>query len=267
MEINGNDKLEIIIENKKPVELTDLTLSLLAVSHQFQSFMETEVNDDYGAGTELYIKEVRSGSIVFELVALAMPIVPLIWEGGPLSEWVGQAKSIVDWLLAKSKDKPKELTKQDLSQWNSILEPIAKDSASQLNFTVSDGGSVVNQFIINSNEANAAQNRIQRELKVLEQPNDLLRTKRVMTWYQTKFDANSDTGNKAIIESISSKPLKVVFENNAVKEAMLQGDQGFQKQWHELAYLVDVEVQTVNGVPKVYTVLRYFEQETFDPEE
>ena len=267
MEIEFNDKLEIKIENKKPVELTDLTLSLLGVSHQFQKFIETETTEDYNSATELYVKEVRSGSIVIELVTLAMPIVPLIWEGGPLSEWVNQAKSIMEWLLAKSKDKPKELTKQDFSQWHTILEPVAKDSSSQLNFSVSDNGHVVNQFIISSNEANVAQNRINRELKQLESPTDLIRVKKVMTWYQTKFDPDSNTGNKAIIESISKKPIKVVFENNAVKEAMLQGDQSFSKSWQELAYLVDVEVQTINDVPKVYTVLRYHSEDTFDPDE
>lgn len=88
-----------------------------------------------------------------------------------------------------------------------------------------------------------------------------------MVWYQTKFDSESHTGDKAIIESISKKALKVIFENNAVKEAMLKGDSRYSKPWHKLAYIVDVEVQTVSGVPKLYTVLKYYADDNFDPEE
>lgn len=85
----------------------------------------------------------------------------------------------------------------------------------------------------------------------------LHRSKRVMYWYQTKFDDESHTGDKAVIESISKKPIKVIFENNAVKKAMLKGDSRFSKPWNELAYLVDVRVQTVRDEPKVYTIINY----------
>lgn len=266
IEIDFGTRLEIHIKNEKPVVLTDLTLSLLAVNQQFQRFMESETNQDYQVGTELYIKEVRSGSIIVELVAQALPLVPLIWSGGSLSEWVNSAKAILDWLLAKTSTPPKTMHKNDLKQWKAILEPVARDSASQMNFTVSDRASVtINQFSFNSTEANAAQNRITRELAAIDDPNEHIQNRKLMYWYQTKFDTDSHTGDKAIIESISKRPLKVIFENNAVKEAMLAGDERFNKPWHKLAYVVDVEVQTVQGEPKIYTVLRYYPDKTIDP--
>ena len=85
-----------------------------------------------------------------------------------------------------------------------------------------------------------------------------------MTWYQTRFDS-TDTGDKVIIEDISTKPTKVIFENQAVKTAMLRGDPRFNKPWNELAYIVDVRVQTVRGVPKLYEVVDYHDEHTFDP--
>jgi|SRR5690554_648076 len=267
IEIDFSQKLEIKINNQKPVVLTDLTMSLLGINQQYQRFIESETNQDYDASTELYIKEVRTGSIIVELVALTMPIVPLVWSGGSLSEWTTQAKAVIDWLLGKMDTPPKEVSKQDLKQWKNILEPVAKDNGSQLNFTVSDGGTVINQFFINSQEANAAQNTILRQLERLEEPDDHIQKNKVMYWYQTKFDTESHTGDKATIEDISKKPLKVIFENNAVKEAMLAGDERFSKPWHKLAYVVDVEVQTINGVAKMYTILRYHQEHTFDPSE
>jgi len=86
-----------------------------------------------------------------------------------------------------------------------------------------------------------------------------------MTWYQTRFDTQSDTGDKAIIEDISRKAAKVIFENNAVKSAMLRGDARFDKPWNELAYVVDVRVQTVGGIPRLYEIIDYHSEHTFDP--
>lgn len=267
LELDFSSKLEITIKNEKPVVLVDLTLALLAVAQQFESFIENETAEHPSTGSELFIKEVRSGSIVVELIAQAIPVVPLLWQGGSLVEWVGHAKSTIEWLNGKLSKPPKDVSKQDLRQWNNILEPIAKDHGSQLNFSVSNGGQVVNQFFINSEQANAAQNAIRRELGRLEEPDDHTQRKRVMVWYQTKFDETSQTGSKAVIETVTKAPVKVIFENNAVKKAMLSGDPRFPKPWHELAYIVDVRVQTVQGIPKVYTVINYYDEDTFDPAE
>lgn len=176
--VQGRERLVVTIRNERPVALTDLTLSLLAVGHQFETFIESELPNDSSVKAELLVKEVRSGSIIVELFAQSLPIAPLLWEGGSLLQWASFAQSVLTWLLGKVDKAPRTLTKHDLRQWHSILEPVAKDNGSQMNFTVSDGGTVINQVFINSQEAGAAQNRIMREMGVLEDPTNLPITKR-----------------------------------------------------------------------------------------
>lgn len=265
--IDFNKKLEIKIKNNKPVNLTDLTVSLLDLSAQFQRFIEREATDEYDISSELLIKEVRSGSIIIELMTKAAPLVPLFWEGGSLYQWVNSSTSVIDWFLGKLKNPPHEMSKKDLKQWQNIMEPVAKDSGSQLIISASDNSTIINQLIVSSEQANAAQNFINRRLESIDEPSDHVHSKKVLVWYQTKFDVNSETGDKAIVEDIRRSPVKVIFQNNTVKEAMLHGHNKFNKQWHELAYVVDLEVQTINGVPKLYKILRYYEEYTFDPEE
>ncbi|MDQ8021843.1 MAG: hypothetical protein REI94_08395 [Moraxellaceae bacterium] len=265
LEIDGSKRLEITIENTEPVVLTDLTMALLSVGNQYQRFIEESTTQDYVPSSELLIKDVRSGSIVVELVAHTMPILPLIWEGGPLSEWVKVVQGTFEWFTGKLSSPPADVSKQDLRHWNNIVEPVAKDNGSQMIFNASDNSRIVNQFIFNSHQAAEVQNTIQRLLQEAGEPEQHVHRRKVMTWYQTRFDAQSDTGDKAIIEDISKKAVKVIFENNAVKTAMLHGDQRFARPWNELAYIVDVKVQTIDGVPKLYEVLNYYEQHTFDP--
>lgn len=53
IEIDFDKKLEIKINNEKPVNLTDLTVSLLDLSSQFQRFVERESSEDYDISSEL----------------------------------------------------------------------------------------------------------------------------------------------------------------------------------------------------------------------
>lgn len=266
-ELDFSQKLEVKINNKNPVILTDLTISLLAIGQQYQKFIESSTNEMHQAGVELYIKEVKSGSIIVELVAQALPVLPLLWQGGSLIEWASQLGDTYAWLLGKIDNPPQIHTKQDLKQLHSIIEPVAKDSGSQLNITVTDQAQVkIFQYIINSEQANAAQNKINKELELLDMPNDNIHRKMVMYWKQAKFDDESHAGDKAIIESITKTPIKVIFENNAVKKAMLAGDSRFNKPWQKLAYIVDVKVQTIQDAPKLYTIIDFHDKETFDPE-
>ena len=75
LELDFSHKLEIKINNQRPVILTDLTMALLGVAQQFEKFIENETDEQqHRVGTELFIKEVRSGSIVVELIAQALPV-------------------------------------------------------------------------------------------------------------------------------------------------------------------------------------------------
>ena len=265
---NEESYLEVVIKNTKPVVLTDLTLSLLAISQQFEEFVESALPPDAHVSSELLIKEVRNGSIVFELMAHAIPVAPLLWNGGSILEWSKVAKDMMLFALGKAKNPPKELSKNDLKQWDNILEPVAKDSGSQMNLMVRDHANVVvNQVIINSADANAAQNNIRRLINEYDEPVDVTHKKRVMTWYQAKFDPESQTGNRVKIESISKKPMRVLFDNNSIREAMYAQGSEFGVPWHKLAYVVDVQIQTVNEQPKVALITNFYPKQTFNPEE
>jgi len=261
-------RLEIVFDNTVPVTLTDLTLSLLSISNDFEEFIGNEMPPDAThVRGELLVKEIKTGSIVIELMTQTLPFIPLLWEGGAVLEWTNYAKDTLMWLIGKTDQPSRNISKHDLKNWHSILQPVAKDNGSQLNFNVTNRGQIINHFYVNSKEANVAQSKITHEIELIDEPTNQAFKKRVMTWYQAKFDKQSQTGNKAIIESISSKPLRVLFDNNAVRSQMYEQGLDLQRPWHELAYIVDVQVQTINSIPRVATILNFYPDETFDPTE
>ena len=119
--------LELEIKNTQPLVLTDLTLSLLAFSHQYSKYVERTTNEPSSQARQLVIKEVRSGSVIVDLVGYACNAVPLIWSGGcTVIEWYKQAQAVLEWLLDRREKPPISLNKTDLSQWATFSPPSRK---------------------------------------------------------------------------------------------------------------------------------------------
>lgn len=67
------------IENKRPIELIDLTKSLISVSNQFSDYVTREGNSKEEREAKLYIKEIKSGSVIIELIEYAtIGMIPFI---------------------------------------------------------------------------------------------------------------------------------------------------------------------------------------------
>ena len=245
----------------------DLVQSLMAVSAQFEKFIKSNSKPSPEACTELLIHEVRQGSIVVELVAHSLPMVPLIWGDGAIHEWVNYAKSIMLWLAGQEEKPCQRVTKNDLDNFSSMVQPVAKDNGSQVIFAATSGGTITNHFYIGHDEARNVQRRVIKEIEKVNDPIDNIHFKQYMTWHQIRFDSSLTAGSQAIIENISKAPKRIVFEDEDTKRAMTKGDSRFARDWQELAYLVDVEVQSVNGTPRAYKIIRYYPEETFDPYE
>jgi hypothetical protein len=252
--MNGPVKLTFEIKNQHPVELVDLTQSLLSFADEYKRYIAGNEDPVVAEDVRLYVKEMRSGSIIADLVANAPYALPLIENANTVFEFIKYLKEATDYLLGKSDKKP-ELDKANYENFVKILEPISKDHSSQLNI----GAININQpqapVIINLNslESNAAQNAAKRELDALKEPVTGMHEKVLLYWYQARNDPHSDKGDRAIIESIFSSPVKVVFVNETIKAKILSGD------LFHLAYVVDVAVETIKGRPALYRILEMHE--------
>jgi hypothetical protein len=258
--------LTYVLNNTRPVELIDLTSSLLAIGEQYKGFMRRQgeglANDDY----RLYVREVRTGSIIVDLVTLATqpqmiaPYAPFIVQfTTELSEWfdffkgVKDTKDIKEMLFGRSK--------KDLQQLSDVIEPAAKDNGSTINITAAKGAVILVNSSITSTEANAGQNVLRRYLEHIEPPVTGIHRDQVLYWYQMHHDRAAKPGDKAVIERIWKNPVKVRFSSDEIKRKMLDDPENpFRK-----FYVVDVDVTESQGRPVLYRILDV--KDTFDREE
>jgi hypothetical protein len=245
-------KLTVEIKNQHPVELVDLTQSLLSFADEYKRYFSKNEDPCVAEDVRLYVKEMRSGSIIADLVANAPYALPMIENANTIFEFVSYLKGATDYLLGKSTEKP-PLEKANYENFVRILEPVSKDNGSQLNIGAININNVNAPVTININslESNAAQNAARRELDALKEPSTGIHEKVLLYWYQARNDPRSDRGDRAIIESIASNPVKVIFVNESIKAKILSSSENP----FTLAYVVDVAVETIKGKPALYRIL------------
>ena len=48
---------------------------------------------------------------------------------------------------------------------------------------------------------------------------------------------------------------------------MFERGSEFGVPWHKLAYIADVKIETIKGIPRVAVIMKYYPKETFNPDE
>lgn len=261
-----DNRLVIEIKNKSPIPLTDLTLSMLSISSQFSRFLDRNGVEFDRNKSPLYVRELRSGSSIIELAPYVIFALPLMQDFNTVCEFTKYLKNSYDFFLGRIDKSPIEYEKKDLRELSDCVNVTANDPGSQINFIAHSGAKQEINYIVSHTDANASQNVIHKQIESMKEPEKLKYEKQLLRWHQTRFDEKSEYGDRAIIESITRRPVKVIFINEKTKNAMIS-DVEHGKPWQELAYVVDVEVQTIDGVPKLYTITDFYARDTFDPYE
>ncbi|WLF84841.1 hypothetical protein [Moraxella sp. ZY210820] len=143
-------ELIIHIKNHAPIEVLDFTQTMSSFALEYNHHTKT---DDF----KLYIKEVKSGSIIASLVAIAPNILPFAEHANSIIEFATHLKNAFGRLKGEQNNAQLDVT--TLQNLTRLVEPIAKDNNAVMNIqTVNIYGNVNDSFNVNSLDANAIQN-------------------------------------------------------------------------------------------------------------
>lgn len=252
--MQGTAKLTVQLCNKAPVSLFDFTNGFLALADEYDRYARYHEPQAVIRDAQLYVREVKSGSIIIDLVALSAIALPFVEHANSIIKFSEFTGIIYEYLLGRT-NKKLDLKKKDYENAIGIVEPVAKDSAAQINFQTIINGDVHKHFHLNSIEANAAQNAARREITALKEPVTGIRRNVLLYFFQFRDDAKSSAGDRGIIESVSPFPVKVRFQSEEIKSSVLNADENPFR----FAYLVDVAVETIEEKPLLYNVLAVHE--------
>jgi hypothetical protein len=249
-------RLIIHIENKQPIELMDLTKSLVSLASQFNDFVKTTANVE-NREAKLYVKQIKTGSVILDLIEIATAgALPFIENINTIVGFADYLKNGFKYFLGDKSAKNPEFSTKDCTEFSQIVNPIAKDNGSQFNISTTINGDVTNILVMSSLEANAFQNIIKAESKQMSLPEQKGDYEKVVMYFDTtKSNIKADTGNKAIIETIDKKPAKVIFDTDDLKEKILKSDENPLI----TAFVVNVKVETVKDKIAAYKVMSLHE--------
>lgn len=265
--MDSNYKLRLKISNTVPLDLTDLAIGLNSLARLYNDFNEGN------AQAKLLVKEVRKGSIEIDLITLsAASLIPLISNVNNIVQFASYLKLLCAMCLGAKGEEIKRITAD-----NYLPSPQIKDFKNfkdTINI-LGNPGDVIKIDAIDNNTGNIfvgcefngiqaehMRNNINQITK--EKENNLIYTKQLFKWAQVNFNSTK-TGNQGLIENITIKPLRVIFDDDRIKDEMMVSSDGIE--WHNKFYIVDVEVLAVDGKPCVYKILKNHSEDSFSQDE
>lgn len=254
-------KLSLEYYHKDPVEINVFSEALLGLASTYERFLIKNIKEGEKVDSQsrLYINQIRSGSILIELVDL-FPIALAFFENSnTIVEFTKHFAGLVNVLTGKaSEGQLAKYDKNDLKDIVKFVQPVSKDRSAQYNIAALNvHGDVIVNLGINTKEGNQIEVSAQEQIKLLGIPEGEFHKKVIFYWFQARSESGTtkQVGLSGRIDSIYSKPLKVIIAEDSDREKMLgMNDNPFKK-----AFVVDVFVDSVQGVPFAFKILKVYE--------
>jgi len=262
----------------EPVELVEMTLAFQGIGYEYQSYIRGLTNENGGkrniGDVKLYITKIESNCILAEL-APALPylssLAPVFSDINTICDFVKNTGETINWLIEASKKETLSqenihLTKRKVNNTKDIVKMIGKNKGSNLGlhalrYEESSGeDSSVLEISFSASQCREAEKGANRVLHVLDSKEGADKEKVLMYFFQTNTDDPKTigrTGDKALISSISNKPLSVyVIPEVAQQRIRYVLDDKTHNPLHT-GFVVDVNIENDRkGLPRIYRVIR-----------
>lgn len=254
----GTPFIEFHIELTRPPALYDLIGAFAAVGHQFDRYIAEE-HPNLEGEAHLFVKEIRKGSVILELIPQLAPLIATMDTVMIVDNFVTRYRALLGAFLAGSA--PPSIDKGTAKAFLDTVKVVAKDpkgKATIRSAVYKENGSekhIELQFV--ADEAVRARQLLERQ--VIEHDTPVFETKEnvLMVFWQSNLKdpkTGKKTGERVIIETVSPKPLAVVYETalagERIKHEMEQGERNLYK----LGFYVDCYVERLQGKPVAYRI-------------
>lgn len=248
----------IVIENEDPIDLLDFTSSLTAIAREHELQVRATTPGASVEETRLLVVEVRKGSIILELLPALAPFVASMEYTNAAVQFVQNLAHLLD-PLRKLGGRSEDATTQQLKNLGDMVSAVAKDSNGTLSLSARyRSGDVVQELRIHKEDAQRVVENTSAQRKEIEDRSATALSRVLMRLHQSSVEdlkVGKKTSEKGIVERVDMTPRPLIYVSDLagkrIKDEIVQPDGNpYQK-----GFVVDVDVETVGGKPKVYRIL------------
>lgn len=262
---DGSPHIIVHIETKNPIEIGDFVGAFTSVASQYRKFVQ-ESYPELDGDADIYVTEVRQGSIIADLIPWAI----VAWEQVP--EHLKRAEIVIEFMrkygaslgkYLRGDSRDEKATSSDLADYMRQVSAIAKDSngTAALEVVIEDGKggkkSVRAGVKFNSRQARHAMEQIERHQRVLEKTVSATHERVLMVFRQANTKdspVGRRTGERVVIEEISPKDIALVYASALAEERIKHEIREADDNLFRKGFVVDVNVRRHAGKPALYQV-------------
>jgi len=267
----SSDRMIIRLDPGGPIDLEGLGASFAALARFYARHHGP--TKDVDAAPRLFISKLENGSVIAEIVPYVVMLgqaVPFMQQSMVVADFTGRVgKAIRAFSGTGAADAPAEIpSRDDARDIREFVRPLtgrkgASLQISHARYERQDGDQRISvEYRFDETELNRAALTIDAELATPllvpaaeEQPSTKTVREAMLFFQQASRAAGKSSGrtaDKAIIPTVSEKSLPVYFVKDAgLKERMVQVQ---SNPLTDTTYIVDADVQLIDGEPKGYVV-------------
>jgi hypothetical protein len=255
----GTSFVELRLDLEKPADLVDLVGAFSAVASQFEHYIRRE-HPNLKGDARLFVKDIRHGSIVVELIPVILPLIENIDRVLIVDGFVRRFGGLL--LSYAQGDKKEDISKGEIKDLMGAVTLIANDpnGTSQISSVEYHKTKTTTRFNIEFDTAGAkkAKETLQIQKAALDLPSHELFENRMMVFVRTTVKA-SETGRKTelqgLIESIHPKPIAITFETDMARERIEGEIREDEKNVYKKGFFVDLYMEKLQGRPVAYRIV------------
>lgn len=262
LSLNRDPHLILRIETAFPIELNEFVSTFVGLGSQYEHFHDNAHPEDRG-GARFYVREVRAGSIIAELVPWVVGIPSL----GAAMAAVKHANDLVKFVenfqakLApyfKRGGRTPDATKGDVADFLKTVQAVAHDESGSLTLAVYEDGQKRVSFDFTTAEARAAEGNLLEHRSDMEATTAADHQRVVLRFVRPSAEAGKPGrkgGERAIIDKISPYARPVMYASDLAERRMKHELLEAQGNVFKLLFDVDVNVEvSATGKPLAYRI-------------
>jgi hypothetical protein len=260
----GAPFLSLRLDTKEPMELGAFVGAFTSLANEFERYIKRSYPDVSVEEAELFVRKVRRGSVIVELlpwVAVAAPFISDMEKALVVDKFVRIWAARFQALFTRKEHKETPNTRAELKDWSDAVAAIARDpdgSATLEAAVFQDGKKKIKAaFKFNTHQARAAQKVIEVRQRQLERKEHADHSRVLMRFTRSDIgDVNvgKPSGERIVIEDISDKPLALIYASEIAEDRIKHEIREADENAFKKGFVVDVNVRSIGGRPVAYAV-------------
>ena len=261
--MSGQDSIILRIDRELPISLEQLTFGMMAIGAEYDRYIRDKHPDSEDHESDLLVRRVSEGSIVIELIGALLPVLQGVDNILTFIEFIKSIERKIG-ALSKPGGRLENATTKELANMTRMAETIVGDSKGTVEvfameyLSETEDRRVAAKVMFKARDAEKVIENAATQMRTIKDGTAGQHQGLLMRLYQTNIaapTADRSSGEKGIIEALSPTPKRLIYASDLAGQKIKNAwaDEGVSP--YELGFVVDVDVQAINGSPRAYRIL------------